>query len=105
MGAPFAALVCASCVVVILSWLLKYVKLVWLEPKKLERLLKDQGIKGSPYKFLMGDLRDNDRLMSEAWSRPIPLTHDIVPRVAPHFDQLVKTHVLLAVSVLVFMEF
>ncbi|KAK1321098.1 Secologanin synthase [Acorus calamus] len=40
----------------------------------------------------MGDLRDNTRLMSEARSRPIPLTHDIVPRVTPLFDQLVKTH-------------
>ncbi|KAK1298230.1 Secologanin synthase [Acorus calamus] len=93
MGAPSAALVCAPCVVVILSWLLlKYVKWVWLEPKKLERLLKDQGIKGSPYKFLMGDLRDNARLMREARSRPIPLTHDIVPRVTPLHHQLMKTH-------------
>ncbi|KAK1299344.1 Secologanin synthase [Acorus calamus] len=62
------------------------------QPKKLERLLKDQGMKGSPYKFLMGDLRDNARLMREARSRSIPLTHDIVPRVTPLFDQLVKTH-------------
>ncbi|KAI7756179.1 hypothetical protein M8C21_027752, partial [Ambrosia artemisiifolia] len=35
----------------ILNWL-------WFKPKKIEKFLKDQGLKGTPYRFLYGDLKE-----------------------------------------------
>ncbi|XWS72248.1 hypothetical protein CRYUN_Cryun02cG0023500 [Craigia yunnanensis] len=56
---------------------------IWLKPKWQERLLKHQGIRGRPYKLLVGDTKEFIKQISEAWSKPINLTHQIVPRVDP----------------------
>lgn len=57
--------------------------LVWWKPKRLERNLKQLGIRGTPYKLLVGDMKELVRLTTEAWSKPLSLTHQIVPRVDP----------------------
>lgn len=56
---------------------------IWLRPKWLERNLKQQGVRGTPYKPLVGDMKEFVRLITEAWSKPLSLTHQIVPRVDP----------------------
>ncbi|XVE70696.1 hypothetical protein DITRI_Ditri10aG0091400 [Diplodiscus trichospermus] len=56
---------------------------IWLKPKWQERLLKHQGIRGRPYKLLVGDMKEFIKQITEAWSKPINLTHQIVPRVDP----------------------
>ncbi|XP_076890125.1 cytochrome P450 CYP72A219-like [Bidens hawaiensis] len=62
----------------ILNWL-------WFKPKKIEKFLKDQGLKGTPYRFLYGDLKEITQMMNEAKSKPMNLSHDIAPRVSPFF--------------------
>ncbi|KAJ4975954.1 hypothetical protein NE237_001060 [Protea cynaroides] len=59
----------------------KVLEWIWWKPKKLERLLKEQGIKVTPYNLLMGDLKEIHRQSIEARSKPMNLSHDIVPRV------------------------
>lgn len=56
---------------------------IWLRPKWLERNLKRQGIRGTPYNPLVGDMKEFVRLITEAWSKPLGLTHQIVARVDP----------------------
>ncbi|KAF3439667.1 hypothetical protein FNV43_RR17945 [Rhamnella rubrinervis] len=56
---------------------------IWWKPKWLESKLKRQGIRGTPYKLLVGDMKELVRLATEAWSKPLSLTHRIVPRVDP----------------------
>ncbi|EOY30296.1 Cytochrome P450, putative [Theobroma cacao] len=56
---------------------------IWLKPKWQERLLKHQGIGGRPYTLLVGDMKEFVKQITEAWSKPIDLTHQIVPRVDP----------------------
>ncbi|XP_024932549.3 cytochrome P450 CYP72A616 [Ziziphus jujuba] len=56
---------------------------IWWKPKWLERNLKRQGIRGTPYKPLVGDMKEYIRLISEAWSKPLSLAHQIIPRVDP----------------------
>ncbi|TVU35846.1 hypothetical protein EJB05_17753, partial [Eragrostis curvula] len=57
---------------------------LWWRPRRLERALRAQGLRGSSYRFLTGDLKEFSRLNDEAWSKPLPLgCHDIVPRVTP----------------------
>ncbi|KAM7497797.1 hypothetical protein LguiA_022211 [Lonicera macranthoides] len=53
------------------------------EPKKLEKLLRQQGLKGNSYTFLFGDFKKISMMIKEAKSKPINLSGDIVPRVMP----------------------
>ncbi|KAD2393385.1 hypothetical protein E3N88_40362 [Mikania micrantha] len=64
---------------------------LWFEPKKMEKLLKDQGLKGTPYKFMYGDFKEMMQTMCEAKSKPMNLTHDIAPRVYPFFHKSLTT--------------
>ncbi|KAJ1284418.1 hypothetical protein BS78_03G202700 [Paspalum vaginatum] len=67
---------------------------LWWQPRRLERALRAQGLRGTPYRFLMGDLREFGRLSKEAWARPPlpPGCHDIVPRVTPFLSKNVREH-------------
>lgn len=38
---------------------------------------------GRPNKLLIGDMKEFVRLITEAWSKPINLSHQIVQRVDP----------------------
>ncbi|PIA27690.1 hypothetical protein AQUCO_07600098v1 [Aquilegia coerulea] len=77
----------------LLLWFaLKVFHSLWWKPKSLEKQLKQQGIKGTSYKFLFGDLKDYARLFKEASSKPMNLTHHIAPRVVPFIHETVKTY-------------
>ncbi|KAI3515637.1 hypothetical protein L1887_14538 [Cichorium endivia] len=65
---------------------------LWFEPKKKEKLLRDQGVNGSSYKFMFGDLKELVQMTSEAKLKPMSLTHDIVPRVSPFFYKSLSTY-------------
>ncbi|KAG2717993.1 hypothetical protein I3760_03G200100 [Carya illinoinensis] len=56
---------------------------IWWKPKSLERCIKRQGIRGTSYKPLIGDMKEFVKAITEAWSKPITLNHQIVPRVNP----------------------
>ncbi|XP_020105932.1 cytochrome P450 72A15-like [Ananas comosus] len=80
-----------------------------LRPRRLERALRAQGLRGSRYHPFAGDLPENARLNAAARSRPLPLSpsphrivprvlplspspHRIVPRVSPLFHQIMQLH-------------
>lgn len=65
---------------------------IWWKPKLLERRIKCQGIRGSPYKPLIGDMKEFVRSITEAWSKPISLAHQIVPRVDPFTINIVQKY-------------
>lgn len=65
---------------------------IWWKPKLLERKLKQQGIKGTHYKVLLGDMKDYIRMITEAWSKPMNLTHQIVQRVDPFTLHVVQNY-------------
>nr|XP_043614219.1 cytochrome P450 CYP72A219-like [Erigeron canadensis] len=79
------AAILVLCIWRILNWL-------WFKPKKIERYLRDQGLKGSPYKFMYGDLKELARMMTETKSKPMSLTHDIAPRVMPFYHKSLTTY-------------
>ncbi|CAO2191128.1 unnamed protein product [Urochloa humidicola] len=65
----------------------------WLRPRRLDRLLRAQGLSGTAYRFPAGDLQEEARLKDEARSRTMkPGCHDVIPRVMPHFFNTVKEH-------------
>lgn len=71
---------------------LKLVYSLWWKPKIIEKQLRQQGIGGTSYNFLYGDKAVSKKLMTEAWSIPMSLNHQIAPRVNPFLNQIVQTH-------------
>ncbi|KAK9052581.1 hypothetical protein SSX86_029210 [Deinandra increscens subsp. villosa] len=88
-GVEIAAAV-ATTVVVVYAW--RFFDWVWLKPKKTEKFLRDQGIKGTSYKLLYGDVKEMVKMITEAYRKPINLNDDIVPRVLSFAHSAVSTH-------------
>ncbi|XP_057467580.1 cytochrome P450 CYP72A616-like [Actinidia eriantha] len=65
---------------------------IWWKPKLLEKKLKRQGIRGTPYKLLIGDMKEYMRQITQAWSTPLTLTHQIMPRVDPFTHNIVEKY-------------
>ena len=90
--APFPwklVLLCAAlawCAVRALEW-------AWWRPRRLARVLRSQGLRGTAYRSLAGDAPLTEQLNREATSRPLPLgCHDVAPRAMPLFHQTMKEH-------------
>ncbi|XP_078445993.1 cytochrome P450 CYP72A616-like isoform X2 [Wolffia australiana] len=64
----------------------------WWTPRRLEKCLQQQGIKGTHFQFPLGDIRAQIKIIEEAQSKPIPFTHDIAPRVIPWIHQGIKKY-------------
>lgn len=77
---------------VILTWVWKTLNWVWFRPKKLEKQLRKQGLKGNSYKWLVGDMKETFRMRGEAREKPIPFTNDYYSRVLPFLDQHVNKY-------------
>ncbi|XP_066309237.1 cytochrome P450 CYP72A616-like [Miscanthus floridulus] len=92
-SAPRNLLVCGVPGLVLLWQGGRLLNKLWWEPRRLERALRAQGLRGTSYRFLTGDLKEFGRLNQEAWARPLPLgCHDIVPRVTPFLSNNVREH-------------
>ncbi|KAL5715549.1 hypothetical protein ACHQM5_017351 [Ranunculus cassubicifolius] len=78
----------AISVVLAISVAWKVLSAVWLNPKKIEKIFKQQGIKGSPYKFLYGDLKEIFATSKQA--TPMELNHKIVPQVMPFYASIAQ---------------
>ncbi|XP_061365512.1 cytochrome P450 72A68-like isoform X2 [Gastrolobium bilobum] len=85
-----AAIIMAVTVALIWGW--RMLNWLWLRPKRLERLLREQGLQGNPCRFLVGDLKDFLKIQKEARSKPMNLSDDIVPHVFSYIQQSVNKH-------------
>ncbi|XP_077228194.1 cytochrome P450 CYP72A616-like [Tasmannia lanceolata] len=74
------------------SWVVRIAYSLWWKPMNLGKLLKQQGIKGTNYKFFFGDLIEHGRSIKEAYSKPMNLNHQTVPRLLPFIHQTVQTY-------------
>ncbi|KAK1438001.1 hypothetical protein QVD17_03802 [Tagetes erecta] len=79
-----------AAVVTVFAWW--FFDVFWLKPKKMEKCLRDQGLKGTSYKLLYGDVKEMVKLITEAYRKPINLNDDIVPRVLSFPHSIVTTH-------------
>ncbi|XP_056173079.1 cytochrome P450 72A397-like [Syzygium oleosum] len=92
MEVSIQSIALATVLAVLTTWTWRVVNWVWLRPKRLERLLRQQGLSSKPYTFLFGDLKENSRLLKEANSKPIAVSDDISPRVLPFWHQSFQTY-------------
>ncbi|KAK4438891.1 cytochrome [Sesamum alatum] len=70
----------------------KFLNWVWLEPRKVEKRLREQGFNGNSYRFLVGDSKEMVSMGKEAQSKPISFSNDIVHRVMPFIHQSVERY-------------
>ncbi|OMO71658.1 Cytochrome P450 [Corchorus olitorius] len=88
----------ASVATLIVFSVLRIVYVVWWRPKSLEKYFRQQGLKGTSYKLFHGDTKEFTRSSKEAWSKPMALSHHIVPRVLPFMHQMVQTYGKICLS-------
>nr|QNS29928.1 cytochrome P450 [Nothapodytes nimmoniana] len=72
---------------VLLIWAWEVLNWVWLRPRRLEKRLRETGLKGSSYRLLFGDTKEMSMMIKQAQSKPISLCDDLVPRVLPFQHQ------------------
>ncbi|PKA53773.1 Cytochrome P450 734A6 [Apostasia shenzhenica] len=73
---------------------LKALHVLWLKPKKTERLFRSQGLRGPPYRLLVGNLGEMVSMMLAASSKPMlpPFSHNIFPRALSFIHQWKKAY-------------
>ncbi|KAL3537457.1 hypothetical protein ACH5RR_000823 [Cinchona calisaya] len=84
--------IAATCIVALFAWAWRVLNWAWFTPKRIEKRLRQQGFRGNPYRFLVGDAKESSMMLQKAMSKPIPLNNDIAPRIMPHLDKTIKTY-------------
>lgn len=77
---------------VVMVLVIKIAVLLWWKPRKIEEHFAKQGIKGPPYRFLVGNAKELVSLMIKASSQPMPLSHNILPRVLSFYHHWKKLY-------------
>ncbi|XP_021715017.1 cytochrome P450 CYP72A219-like isoform X1 [Chenopodium quinoa] len=80
---PLILILITPIIFLVLYSLTKVLYSLWWKPKWLEKKLKQQGIKGTSYTFLTGDMKEWVKQVEDAWSKPANLNHQIAARVDP----------------------
>ncbi|KAI3704432.1 hypothetical protein L1987_74652 [Smallanthus sonchifolius] len=73
-----------SCVLVVVLCAWKMVNMVWLRPKKLEMILKNQGFNGNKYKLLFGDMKEMSMMFKQSKSKSKNINIDDGDEVFSH---------------------
>ncbi|KAL6628953.1 hypothetical protein ACP70R_028718 [Stipagrostis hirtigluma subsp. patula] len=78
----------AAAALAVVAWLALHVAArvadaLWWRPRRLEAHFAAQGVRGPPYRFLLGSVKEMVALMAEASSKPMspPTSHNALPRV------------------------
>ncbi|KAE8100167.1 hypothetical protein FH972_018092 [Carpinus fangiana] len=85
-------LVAISSALLVLYPVITVVHAIWWGPKRLEKQLRKQGVRGTSYKLLHGDVKEIKECSREACYKPMTLDHQISPRVSPFFHELVQKY-------------
>ncbi|KAI4377356.1 hypothetical protein MLD38_014996 [Melastoma candidum] len=64
----------------------------WWRPHMIQRHFYRQGIRGPPYRFFIGNLKDIVTMMNQASSQPMPFSHNILPRVLSFYHHWKKIY-------------
>ncbi|KAF3685202.1 Cytochrome [Capsicum annuum] len=76
---------------VIHAW--KLLNWAWFKPKKLEKCLRKQGLKGNSYKLIFGDLKELSKSLEVAKSKPLNVSDDdLAPRLFPYYVETIKKY-------------
>ncbi|XP_020554498.1 cytochrome P450 CYP72A219-like [Sesamum indicum] len=80
--ASILILVSTALVVKVLNW-------VWFRPKKLEKLLRKQGLNGNPYRLFLGDMQDLTNVLKTQQPKTLNLSDDLRPHILPYYQNII----------------
>ncbi|KAF3777048.1 Cytochrome P450 734A1 [Nymphaea thermarum] len=72
--------------------LVKAWAVVWWRPRMIEAHFGKQGVRGPPYRPFVGNVREMVSIMLHASSLPMPLSHNILPRVLSFYHHWKKIY-------------
>ncbi|KAF6985749.1 hypothetical protein CFC21_003573 [Triticum aestivum] len=87
--------ICGGLVAAVLLWqAARLLDQLWWRPRRLERALRAQGLPGTRYRFLLGDVNDYARQTKAASSGPPmpPRCHNVGPRAMPFLYSTIQEH-------------
>ncbi|KAI4376652.1 hypothetical protein MLD38_014390 [Melastoma candidum] len=64
----------------------------WWRPRRIEQHFIRQGIRGPPYRFFIGNVKELVTMMMKASSQPMPFSHNILPRVLSFYHHWKKIY-------------
>ncbi|KAK7411222.1 hypothetical protein VNO78_02654 [Psophocarpus tetragonolobus] len=71
---------------------LKVMVSFWWRPRKIEGHFSKQGIRGPPYRFFIGNVKELVGMMMKASSQPMSFSHNILPRVLSFYHHWKKIY-------------
>ena len=82
-NAAAVAAVVGACLLLLMHVAARVADALWWRPRRLEAHFARQGVRGPPYRFLLGCVTEMVALMAEAAKKPMspPDSHDALPRV------------------------
>uniref|UniRef100_A0A5B6ZL61 Cytochrome P450 CYP749A22-like n=1 Tax=Davidia involucrata TaxID=16924 RepID=A0A5B6ZL61_DAVIN len=94
MGAveTITILLSSSLCLYLLLVIIKFLNKVWWKPSCIQSAMQSQGIKGPSYRFIYGNTKEILKMRKESMSRPMDLSHQIFPRIQPHFCSWINTY-------------
>lgn len=103
---PTKVAVITVIITVLIWWIWSALDWIWLTPKRIEKRLKQQGLKGNSYRIMVGDIRDMVKMIKEAKSKPMdPYSNDIAPRVLPFVVHTIAKYGMLYIIVAFFIVY
>ncbi|EPS69617.1 hypothetical protein M569_05150 [Genlisea aurea] len=76
----------------LITLVVKLLNWVWFRPKRLEKLLRKQGLHGNPYRFLLGDVRDMMNVTRDEQLRSIRFSDHLLPHILPFYHGVITKH-------------
>ncbi|KAH6837683.1 hypothetical protein C2S53_018946 [Perilla frutescens var. hirtella] len=74
-------------------FLIRFLHTVWWTPTQLRARMKSQGIRGPPYKFPNGNIKEISYMRSQSMDKPLmDISHDLFPRLQPHVYAWTKAY-------------
>ncbi|XP_072958814.1 cytochrome P450 734A6-like isoform X1 [Typha angustifolia] len=93
-GWPWKWVLLLGVVMMCMYMAVKVMEVLWWRPKRLEEHFAKQGIRGPPYRFFIGCVKEMVGMMLEASSMPMmpQNSHHILPRVLPFYHYWKKIY-------------
>lgn len=86
MGSNVGTLALFLLTLLTLLVLIKFFHKMWWVPTRIKHALNSQGIKGPPYRFIDGNIKEIATMKDQATRIPFTnISHDIYPSIQPHF--------------------
>ncbi|KAF7131986.1 hypothetical protein RHSIM_Rhsim09G0123100 [Rhododendron simsii] len=79
-----AILLSCSLCFYLLFFFLTLLRKMWWTPNRIQRAMNLQGIRGPPYRFVYGNMKEVLNMTTATMSKPMGLSHNIFPRLQPH---------------------